>query len=258
METFPQDNTEAGFDQRRELVKKIIDMYVRAAERYLDEEDPLRARIISYYSERSETEQELIAVLGKKSDEGQSDYVQDVENFTENPQWFVERMEKLYELQDVHKRRREYMSEDRLATDEEYSLGVYSDTLESQVRDAVFSAYKKGYITFQSGFKEKTDRDQFMDFYNKNISIPADMLTYLQGLSIEVKVEHFDDRTTIALHPTGDGPMRLAQWKEVWDALIESLPPADSEMVPHMKLYEEHRIFQEKQDSFFQNKGYST
>ncbi|MFA6297154.1 MAG: hypothetical protein WC629_01190 [Candidatus Paceibacterota bacterium] len=235
--------------QNQDSVERIADMYVQAAKQYLEEGDSLRSRIIDYYSGRPETEQELMNVLGNKNEEEISDYIQSIKNFTEDPVRFIEQMERLYELQDVHKRRIELALQDRLATYEEYKLGAYADVLESQVKDAVLTAQRKGYLTFQSGFREGNGRDQFMDFYNKNIVIPEETLKYLRDLSIEVRVNSFDDRTTLTLHPVGDNPVRLAQWKEVWDTLVESLPTADSETVQNMKLYKEYVDFRRKQDS---------
>jgi hypothetical protein len=254
MEKFPQNQHEVNIDQLKEYARHVADMYIQTAELYLEEGDPLRSRVVDYYSARPETEQELLNVLGKKNEGEIADYIQALKSFTEDPSRFIERMEKLYELQDVHKRRREIASQDRLATAEEYELGAYADVLESHVRDAVLAARKKGYLTFQSGFREKNERDQFVDFYNKNIVIPEETLKYLREQSIEIKIENFDDRTTLTLHPTGTNPIRLTQWKQIWDTLVESLPLADSETVSDMKLTEEHTDFRRKQDSL-RNQG---
>lgn len=242
----PADNIET--EQKAEIARHISDMYVRAAAAYLEEEDPLRMRITDYYA-RPETEQELLHLLGNKNEAQTATYVDAVEDFTGNPSRFIGHMEKAYELQDVHKRRRESDKQDRLATDEEYRLGAYADVLETQVRSAVLAAQKKGYITFQSGFKEKSERDQFMDFHNREVPIPNETLGRLAEQSIEVKVEHFDDRTTLTLHPVGETLIRLAQWEQIWNTLIESLPTADSKTVSNMKSYSEHAYFRAKQDS---------
>lgn len=248
MEKFPQSQREITIEQLKESVRHVAGMYIQAAERCLEEGDPLRSRIVDYYSLRPETEQELLNVLSKKSESEIANYIQMVKSFTEDPSRFIERMEKMYELQDVHQRRREFASQDRLATNEEYELGAYADVLEVQVRHSVFTAHKKGYVTFQSGFKEKNERDQFMDFYNRNILLSEEIVKYLREQSIEVRVEKLNDRTTLTLHPTGTDPIRLAQWKEIWDTLIEGLPIADSEMVPNLKSIGEHVEFRRKQD----------
>jgi hypothetical protein len=171
-----------------------------------------------------------------------------VADFTNDPSRFIERTEKLYELQDVHRRRKDLAPQDRPATDEEYGLGAYVDVLESHVRGAVLAARAKGYRTFQSGFREKTERDQFMDFHNRNVVVPESAVKYLQGKRIEVRVESFDDRTTLTLHPTGTDSIRLAEWREIWDTVIEALPVADPEVVPNAKLSGEHADFRTKQD----------
>ena len=67
--------------------------------------------------------------------------------------------------------------------------------------------------------------------------------------SIEVKLENLDDRTTLTLNPIGTDTIRLVQWNEIWNRLINKLPLAESETVPNMKLTGEHVAFQRKQDS---------
>jgi vacuolar-type H+-ATPase subunit I/STV1 len=233
----------------KESITQVANMYIQAAEQYLDEHDSLRDRIVNYYSNRAETQQELQHFLEKKDEEGISTYLQAVEMFTHDPTRFIEQMEKLYELSDTRTRRRKLATEDRIASEEEYKLGAYVDVLESQVRDAVLAAQRKGYRTFQSGFTEKSERGQFMDFYNKNIEVPQQFLEYLRGLSIEARIENFKDRTTLTLHPIGPKPIRLAQWKEIWDIVIASLPQADGKMVENIKTTGEHRVFRKNQDS---------
>lgn len=248
MESLTLSAHELGTDFLREKIKCVSDLYIKAAEQYLGEDDLLRKRIVDFYSKRTETEEELLRLLSKKSETEIDNYIQNTKIFTNDPTKFIEGMEKMYTLQDVRRYRREVIDEDYLATEEEYMLGAYAGVLEPQIRDAIFTAQKKGYRTFQSGFKEKNERDQFIDFYNKKIIIPDFTIRYLQEKSIQVKVETFDDRTTLTLHPIGDKPIRLYEWKEVWDRLIDSLPLADPEMVPNMKLPGEHISFRSKQD----------
>lgn len=249
MESFKQTELIEDINYLKETARQIADMYIYAANKYLEDGDPFKTRIINYYSERQETEEDLLNFLGKKNEDERTDYIQNIKSFTEDSSRFIEQMEKMYELQDVHKRRRELDLQDRIATDVEYELGAYTDVIESQVKDAVVAAQKKGYLTFQSGFVEKNERDQFIDFYNKNIFIPEETLRYLREQFIDVDIENFDDRTTLVLHPTGNDPIRLTKWKEIWDAIIESLPQADPETVSNVKLTREHEDFRIKQDS---------
>jgi len=248
MERLPTVEQQLNINEIKEVARQIADMYLEAAKNYLDEGDLLKIRIANYYSERPETEQELINVLRKINESEIYDYVLNVKEFTGDPRRFIERMEKLYELQDVHNRRRQLATHDRIATDEEYELGVYADFIESQVRDAIFTLHDKGYRTFQSGFKEKNDRDQFIDFYNKNISVPEETLKYLKEKSVEIKIESFYDRTTLTLHPTRPDAVRLTEWKEIWDTLVKSLPKADNETVSDGKPPLEHLDFRRRQD----------
>lgn len=230
-----------------ETVEQVKSMYVEAAEKYLDEDDALRKTIIDFYSIREETGKELLNYLGKKNKDEIDEYLNLVKDFTEDQTRFIEKIEKLNELQTVHGRRREYSSADRVASDEEYELGVYADVIEVQVREAVFDLNRKGYVTFQSGFREKSDRDQFMDFRNSNLVIPDEVIEKLKESSVEIKIEYSHNRTTLTLHPTADRAIRLSEWKEIWNTLVAGLPPADSALVPRETVYE-HRIFREKQD----------
>lgn len=43
----------------KESITQVANMYIQAAEQYLDEHDSLRDRIVNYYSNRAETQQEL-------------------------------------------------------------------------------------------------------------------------------------------------------------------------------------------------------
>ncbi len=232
-----------------ETVEQVKNMYVEAAEKYLDEDDALRKIIIDFYSTREETEKELLNYLGKKNNDEIDEYLNAIKDFTDDQTRFVEKMEKMHELQTVHGRRREYNSVDRVASDEEYELGVYADVIEAQVREAVFDLHKKGYVTFQSGFRENSDRDQFMDFRNSNLVIPDKIIEKLKEVSVEIKIEYFDDRTTLTLHPISDKAIRLSEWKEIWNMLVTDLPPADSALAPKAKLVREHSLFREQQDN---------
>ena len=237
-----------NFAPKEQLIEEIKDIYIQAAERYLEDGDSLKEHIMDYYKNRPQTDDELTHVLGKKNEQERGSYVQGAKDFVNNMPDFIEKMERFFELQDTRGRRKKLELNSRLATEEEYELGAYTDALESQVRDAVLAARKKRYLTFQSGFSEKDGRGQFMDVYNKNVFIPEATLRHLKEQSIEVRIEHYDDRTTITLHPTGDGPIRLTKWKKIWEDLIRALPPADPGTLPNMKTYGEHIDFRKKQD----------
>ena len=254
MEKTVQYRHESNAGLLKEVVPQITDLFIQAAERHLDKEDPLRSRIIRYYS-RPSTKQELFHFLAQRNQEEILSYRDAVRQSANNASTFVERMEKLYELQDTRNRRRELATFSRPATDDEYKLGAYADVLESQVRDAVLAAQKKGYRTFQSGFSEKSDRDQFMDFYNRHLTIPESALNYARARSIQVTVEMLNDRTTLTLHPVGKDPIRLTEWKEIWDTFIQLLPLASPEMVPSMHPTGEHATFRKAQDGLRNRSG---
>lgn len=233
----------------KELAGRISDLYIQAAETHLPEGDPLRDRILDYYLNRSETENELLVFLENRSEEVISNYIENLEHLNRDGDRFIEQMEKIYELQDVHTRRRESQNSSRLASDEEYELGAYVDVLETQVKDAVLVLQKKGYKTFQSGFREKNPRDQFMDFYNKKIDFPKDLALYLKHKGIDLEIDHYHDRTTLYLHPKRHQAIRLSKWKEIWDHIADSLPQADGEMLEGLRVSGEHQDFRRKQDA---------
>lgn len=250
MEEFRQNKQEISPAQLKELAGVVARLYVQAAEQCLEEGDSLRDRIVRYYTARSETEQELANVLKAKNTQEVAEYVEAVKMLVEDPVRFIEHMEKIYELQDVRSRRRDLQLHPHIASEEEYGMGAYADVLEQQVRDAVLVARKKGYLTFQSGFQEKSERNQFMDFYNKNVVIPPGVREYLQKKSIEVDVKNFDDRTTIVLRPVArDHVVRLSEWKEIWDYVVDALPQADTGIVDNRKTYGEHAHFRIEQDA---------
>jgi hypothetical protein len=60
---------------------------------------------------------------------------------------------------------------DPLATDEEFSLGAYQESIEPQVREVVINLRRKGYSTYESGFGDfdgqiiSFENDDLKDFY---------------------------------------------------------------------------------------------
>lgn len=251
MEGFSMNNTMENKENGpsiEESIERIKNACVQAAEQYLENGDVLKEKIIDYYANRPETDEELRTILGKYEGDNRESYVQSYEEYANNETAFIENMERFFDHVVMYKREKELAVKPEVATEQEYELGEYLDLIEPQVRDAVVNMQKKGYKTFQSGFSEKNRRDQFFDFYNANVEIPEVFIEKLKEKSIEVKVEKQDDRTTVTFHPTTAGAVRLAEWKEIMDAFVEALPDADEEMVPNIKKYSNHTNFRAMQD----------
>jgi len=231
-----------------EAVDRLRDLYVQASLRFLERDDPLRDRIIDYYCDRPQTHDEFVSVVKNKGDR-LDEYISSVESFTNDETQFVEKMQKFFQLRDTRADRRRLDENPPLTTDDEYELGVYADALEPQVRDAVFLAHRKGYKTFQSGFAERSDRNQFLDVYNRNVFISDDTRRNIfEKYFVKIKVENFNDRTTITLIPETSDPVRLTEWKTIWDDLVSQLPEADPELVADQKITGEHNEFRKIQD----------
>ncbi len=251
MEGFPTNSLEAKAKpiSIEESIDRIKNACVQAAELYFEENDPLREKIIEYYKNRPETNIELGTILGKINEQELQSRVKSYEAYANDRTAFIEEMERFFDRVDMHKREKEIIVSPEVATDEEYELGTYFDSLEPQVQDAVRAIQKKGYETFQSGFSEKNKRDQFFDFYDRNIHIPERFVEKCREKGIEVTIEQFDDRTTVTFHPFNANAVRLSEWKETLDSFAESLPESDKQMAPNMKRYNNYHNFRTEQDN---------
>ena len=250
MEGFPQNlsETKEGVISIEQSIDRVKTACVQAAEKYFEDGDPLKKKIIQYYQDRPETDKELETILGKISEEDREKRVESYEAYANNQTVFTEEMERFFDRVGMYKRQKELVVEPEPATEEEYELGTYFDYLEPQVRDAVREMQKKGYQTFQSGFDEKNKRDQFFDFYDRNILVSEAVIKKFKEKSIEVKIQKFDDRTTVTFHPLGSSPVRLAEWKELLEDFAKSLPETDKELVPNVKRYDNYNNFRATQD----------
>lgn len=123
------------------------------------------------------------------------------------------------------------------ATDEEYALGAYAESIESQVRNSVFDLQKKGYRPMESGFLDLVEGSQYIGIVNgeevnpENIKDslvnPADkdikrlFQLVLKNISVDVLDRH--GRIQIVLVPK-DGELALAEWKKIWDYVAQCIP----------------------------------
>ncbi|MBP6912350.1 MAG: hypothetical protein KBB86_00255 [Candidatus Pacebacteria bacterium] len=175
-----------------------------------------------------------------------------MEEFTQNNNEVIHELEQTQreaERLGWNDRIKKRIAENPIATETEYQLGIYKEGLEYQVRDAVFLLNEKGYKTFQSGFHETKLRNQFVDMYNKNFTIPESMINYFKDKGFNVSVESFEDRSTLSVAPTTQDTVTLEDWKTFWDDFAEKIPPAEPEDLSHIKDYSLAIDFRKYQDS---------
>lgn len=238
-------NEKEDFSRQVEYIKE---MYKTAAQKFLSQNPELQSKVTDFFVDRLDVNKELTYLLENKTDQEREEYMDWLESVLNDENEFQSRMEMIFERKNIQEKYSELNQSTKIATEEEYEMGVFIELLEDQVREAVVEANKKGYKTFQSGFSEKDPKNQFMDVYNKNISIPEELIKTLEEKGVDVSVENFDDRTTITLHPTKQ-TFKMAEWKEIWNSFIQNLPEADKEMVENYKEPGLHKDFRNKQDA---------
>lgn len=118
------------------------------------------------------------------------------------------------------------------ATEEEYRLGTYAESLETQVRDAVMEFLKKGYSPVESGFKDPITGSQYIGF---QVSRDMDRGILLDDLSHNARrelkkpldeklkriyIQDMDDgeRMRLILVPK-DPILSQKDWREVWGSV---------------------------------------
>ncbi|HRH31315.1 MAG TPA: hypothetical protein PK950_01485 [Candidatus Paceibacterota bacterium] len=244
-----KENREKELDLQK-YIDEIKSIRVAAAEK-LPDNDPLRIEMIRYFSERPEVDEELHHYLSRMEDEQEIEkHIDDLRrSTTEDFDRYIAEMEHTFEINSVRSNRRNLEKEPRLATEQEYDMGVYMDNLESQVRDAVPALWEKGYRTFQSGYGEKDITRQYIDFFDKDIAIPEELAQYLNEKGVALTMSNADDRTTLSLRPRSGKPLRLSEWKEIWDTVADKLPDADPNNKHEMTEYGDLTKFRQAQDA---------
>lgn len=148
------------------------------------------------------------------------------------------------------------ITKNKAPTNEEVLIGAYIETLEPQVRNAVFEMYRKGYATESSGFGGKFGEFQQIDGF---FTIDEETKRKLQAIGVEVLkdddvgMNHGKaDYTYISFKPeTPD----IEKIKQKWDQIVSILPdlniPAEpsifseefqGEMTPQQKEIKRARI----------------
>ena len=123
------------------------------------------------------------------------------------------------------------------ATDEEYELGAYAESIESQVRGATFDLQKKGYRPMESGFLDLVEGSQYIGIVNgegvnpesikDSLVNPVDedikklFQLLLKNISVDVLDKH--GRIQIVLVPK-DRELTLTEWKKIWDYVAQCIP----------------------------------
>ncbi len=244
-----QENSEVEQEKIKNVTERVQKLYIDLANKHLDEKSPLKAKIINYYSDFNRLQNELRIVFKDLNEDEINKKIEEVEEKLNDKTFFIEHYQKTFERTEVFNNIKYRMMENPLATQEEYDLGVYKEGLETQVRDACFLLQKKGYKTFESGFREKEDnRDQYIGMYNKNIDIPKSIVDYFEEKQFEISVIHHDDRTVINIHPENANAVTLDEWKTIWNDLAEKLPVAKEEDFSYNKKYSLHTSFRQRQD----------
>ncbi len=101
-------------------------------------------------------------------------------------------------------------------SDEENILGIYSEEIEPQVRDAVFYFNKKGYSTTCSGFwGEEYQNIIFKEEYFKDFKLSQDFLNKLKDDGAEIEV----DPNMISFKM--NKKLALNEIKNIWDKIAK-------------------------------------
>ena len=129
--------------------------------------------------------------------------------------------------------KRERILSNPVASSEEYKLGIWKESIESQVRDAVFEAQRRGYKPSFSGFHNEIDGMQTL-WLNKTPEIDpliikkailenSDEWTKSRIGSLDVDLGITSKNIEINIIPK-DPMMPLSEWKTLWDKVASSLP----------------------------------
>lgn len=110
-------------------------------------------------------------------------------------------------------------------TDDDKRLGVFKEMIEPQIRDAVVSLVKKGYITIDSGYhgREYQTGKQYIGFEKEMID--SSLLPLVDSVidkKVVVASMEFDQRDFLELTPLRF--LTLEEWKKIWDDVAKVFP----------------------------------
>lgn len=114
-----------------------------------------------------------------------------------------------------------------VASEEEYRLGTYKESIEYQVRDAVFELLRKGYLPFGSGFRDLSLGSQSVGIC---IEEGVDYQVLIDKLkSLNIPFDIYENRMEIFLYPK-DKKLPMEDWKFLWDKFAAMAPPVAGKM----------------------------
>ena len=236
-------------EEIQQIISDIKNTYREALDQIFDNNDPLKQKVMDYFVNRAEVDNEYKYILSNLNNSDKRQYVNNLKNSLKDSSLFINKMERYFTTQDIYKSEKELKEKNRIATDEEYEIGAYSDFIEPQIREAIFTLNKKGYRTFQSGYSEKNPKNQFIDVYNSKVEIPEEFKKALNSYGVDIKIENFDDRTTVTLQPIDTNKtIRQEEWQKIWKYFSEQIPNAGTELVANIKEPTLHSDFRKMQD----------
>ena len=239
-----------------ETIRNICRLFTESAEKYLQDDPELMSALVDFYGDETRLEQELRTVFENKEESELQDAVQKVEQLCNSEEAFrsfaeqyIETFQSTTERANSFKRRDARRETSPLASDQEFKLGTYRESIESQVSDAVFELDEKGYRPFESGMTEDpNNREQFIGFYDVKITIPQQLVELLEDEGFEIRVEEMDDRTQIRISPPADRKVRKSEWKAVWDQVSYYMEESKRTSTKSDVTYGYHQEFRDFQE----------
>jgi len=154
-------------------------------------------------------------------------------------------------IEDAPARMKDRLAREPLADSDESNAGIYREALEPQVAEAVFALRKKGYGTFQSGYRDLITGSQFIDFNLEDASVlknalNATELELLTNDGLKVVIKEKSDRATLTLIPN-NSRQSPDFWKTTWNRLADKLPDKGVQAKPPTNLGS-YRTFTDRQN----------
>ncbi|MDD4989499.1 MAG: hypothetical protein PHV42_03690, partial [Candidatus Pacebacteria bacterium] len=126
-------------------------------------------------------------------------------------------------LSQSHRDLNDRLKNNPIGSEQELRMGVYLEELEPQVREAVSELEKRGWLTFESGFRNLVKGSQYLGFHKeanlKSYTLPKDLYENLliHGVKLELHFNENYDRDTLLLIP--DRNISLDEWKSIWNTV---------------------------------------
>lgn len=123
-------------------------------------------------------------------------------------------------------------------TEEERALGCYAESIEPQVRDAVFAARRKGYQTIASGFDDVGELQHLHFAAPQDPSIlPPSIVESLAKRGVRVRLSSRGEKLVFDT----DAMLSLEELRSVWKEITDAMPdlgrPAEPSDMPVAKRF---------------------